>query len=105
QILAAFICPGHSLLDAVLDLTLERNRDLLKRGTILVDDRDPGAAPRVLFFLEHSIQDGAVVQSGEHRTISRRMLYVELDGEGRTTHLQYAPYLDYRPLREDEPSP
>ena len=39
---AAFVCPGHPLLDAVLDLTLERQGDLLKRGTVLVDDRDPG---------------------------------------------------------------
>ena len=31
------------------------------------------------------------------------MLYVELDAEGNTRHMQYAPYLDYRPLREDEP--
>ena len=38
---AAFVCPGHPLLDAVLDLTLERQGDLLKRGTVLVDDRDP----------------------------------------------------------------
>ena len=37
---AAFLCPGHPLLDAVLDLTLERHRDLLKRGTVLVDERD-----------------------------------------------------------------
>jgi hypothetical protein len=29
---AAFVCPGHPLLDAVIDLTLERHRDLLKRG-------------------------------------------------------------------------
>lgn len=29
--LAAFVCPGHPLLDSVLDLTLERHRDLLKR--------------------------------------------------------------------------
>ena len=34
QPLAAFICPGHPLLDAVIDLTLERHRDLLKRGTV-----------------------------------------------------------------------
>ena len=40
QPLAAFVCPGHPLLDAVLDLTLERNRDLLRRGTVLVDERD-----------------------------------------------------------------
>src|SRR5690606_8386907 len=31
QPLAAFVCPGHPLLDSVLDLTLERHRDLLKR--------------------------------------------------------------------------
>ena len=55
QPLAAFVCPGHPLLDAVLDLTLERLRDLMKRGTILVDDRDFGTMPRVLFFLEHAI--------------------------------------------------
>jgi hypothetical protein len=37
---AAFVCPGHPLLDATLDLTLEANRDLLKRGTVLVDEKD-----------------------------------------------------------------
>ena len=36
--LAAFVCPGHPLLDATLDLTLDRHRDLLRRGTVLVDD-------------------------------------------------------------------
>lgn len=43
--LAAFVCPGHPLLDSVIDLTLERHRDLLKRGTVLVDERDPGTKP------------------------------------------------------------
>jgi hypothetical protein len=101
--LAAFVCPGHPLLDAVLDLTLERHRDLLKQGAVLVDERDPGTTPRVLFFLEHAIQDASLLPSGERRTISRRMLYVEIDSEGHARHLHYAPYLDYRPLREDEP--
>lgn len=104
QPLAAFVCPGHSLLDAALDLTLERHRDLLKRGTVLVDDRDLGTRPRVLFTVEHAIQDASLLPSGERRTISRRLLYVEMDVEGRTRHLHYAPYLDYRPLAEDEPS-
>jgi superfamily II DNA or RNA helicase len=104
QPLAAFVCPGHPLLDAVLDLTLERHRDLLKRGTVLVDERDPSTSPRVLFFLEHAIQDASMLPSGERRTISRRMLYVEMDAEGRTRGIQYAPYLDYRPLAEDEPA-
>ena len=35
QPLAAFVCPGHPLLDAVIDLILERHRDLLKRGAVL----------------------------------------------------------------------
>ena len=101
--LAAFVCPGHPLLDATLDLTLERHRDLLRRGTVLVDERDPGTMPRVLFYLEHSVQDASVFPNGDRRTISKRMLYVELDEAGNARHLHYAPYLDYRPLREEEP--
>jgi len=101
--LAAFICPGHPLLDATLDLTLERHRDLLRRGSILVDDRDPSTVPRVLFYLEHAVQDASVISNGDRRTISKQMLYVELDDAGTARHLHYAPYLDYRPLRDDEP--
>jgi SNF2 family DNA or RNA helicase len=100
---AAFVCPGHPLLDAVIDLTLERHRDLLKRGAVLVDEQDPGTQPRVLFYLEHAIQDASLTRSGERRVISKRMLYVELDADGATRHLHYAPYLDYRSLAEGEP--
>jgi len=71
--LAAFICPGHPLLDAVLDLTLERNRDLLRRGTVLVDERDAGDTPRVLFYLEHAVQDASVTRTGERRVVSKQM--------------------------------
>jgi len=103
EALAAFICPGHPLLDATLDLTLERHRDLLRRGTVLVDERDPGTTPRVLFYLEHAVQDASVLKHGDRRTISKQMLYVELDVTGHARHLHYAPYLDYRPFRTDEP--
>ncbi len=103
QPLAAFVCPGHPLLDAVIDLTLERHRDLLKRGAVLVDERDGGDQPRVLFYLEHAIQDASLTRTGERRVVSKRMLYVELDADGVTRHVHYAPYLDYRPLGEDDP--
>jgi superfamily II DNA or RNA helicase len=103
QPLAAFVCPGHPLLDSVLDLTLERNRDLLRRGTVLVDERDASDTPRVLFYLEHAIQDASLTRAGERRVVSKQMLYVELDSAGDTRHLQYAPYLDYRPLKPEEP--
>ena len=97
------MCPGHPLLDAVIDLTLERHRDLLKRGAVLVDERDEGVKPRVLFYLEHAIQDASLTRSGERRIVSKRMLYVELDADGGTRHVHYAPYLDYRPLAEGDP--
>jgi SNF2 family DNA or RNA helicase len=105
QPLAAFVCPGHPLLDAVTDLILERHRDLLRRGTVLVDESDMGSRPRVLFYLEHAIQDASLGRSGERRVVSKRMLYVETDAGGNTRHLQYAPYLDYRPLAAGEPQP
>ena len=57
----------------------------------------------MLFYLEHAIQDASLTQAGERRTVSQRMLYVELDAAGHTRHLNYAPYLDYRPLAEAEP--
>jgi superfamily II DNA or RNA helicase len=100
---AAFVCPGHPLLDTAIDLTLERDRDLPRRGSVLVDERDPGMEPRVIFFLEHAIQDASLTRSGERRIVSKRMLYVELDSGGGARHLQYAPYLDYRPLAGHEP--
>jgi hypothetical protein len=103
QPLAAFVCPGHPLLDAVIDLTLERHRDLLKRGTVLVDERDPGTSLRVFFYLEHALQDAGFTRAGERRVVSKRMLYVELAADGTTRHVHYAPYLDYRPLKTDEP--
>lgn len=104
QLPAAFVCPGHPLLEAVLDLTMERHRDLLTQGTVLVDDTDMGSTPRVLFFLEHTIQDATVLPHGGQRTISRRLLFVEIDSAGHTRHLHYAPYLDYRALQDGEPS-
>jgi SNF2 family DNA or RNA helicase len=101
---AGFVCPGHPLLDNVIDLTLERHRELLRRGTVLVDEQDLGTGPRVLFFLEHAVQDANVTKSGERRVVSKRLLFVEIGADGKARHLNYAPYLDYRPLAEREPS-
>ncbi|MBF1999097.1 MAG: DUF3883 domain-containing protein, partial [Synechococcales cyanobacterium M58_A2018_015] len=107
--LAAFVCPGHPLLDAVIDLTLELHRDVLRRGAILVDENDPGEAVRALVYLEHSIQDAQTGRDGR-RVVSRRMQYVEIlapqrhgeHGEIEVRSGGYAPYLDYRPLTPDE---
>lgn len=102
KVSATFICPGHPLLDATIDLMLMRERDTLRRGGILVDETDPGQDLRVLFYLEQSIQDAMPSRSGERRTISREVHFVEIDGAGRVREAGSAPYLDYRPATEDE---
>ncbi|MGL5923809.1 helicase-related protein [Chroococcidiopsis sp.] len=102
--LAAFVCPGHPLLDATIDLTLERHRDLLKQGSILVDDNDMGESIRALVYLEHGIQDARTNPTGTRRVVSRRMQYVEIDPEGNAQNAGYAPYLNYRQLTDEEKS-
>jgi SNF2 family DNA or RNA helicase len=45
---AEFVCPGHPLMDVVIDLILERYRHLLRNGAYLVDPNDPGEEIRAL---------------------------------------------------------
>ncbi len=100
--LAAFICPGHPLLESTIDLMIERNRDLLKRGAVLVDETDMGQEVRTLVYLEHAIQDARMDRTGNRRVVSKQMQFVEIDNQGNTTAAGYAPYLNYRPLNPDE---
>ncbi|MBU1746752.1 MAG: DUF3883 domain-containing protein [Chloroflexi bacterium] len=99
---ADFICPGHPLLDTVMDLVLDRHRETLRAGAVLVDPTDPGTTPRVLLFLEQNIQDARTAQSGDTRVISREVHFVEIDEAGNTRAGGYAPYLDYRPATAQE---
>ncbi|MDW8130560.1 MAG: helicase-related protein [Bryobacterales bacterium] len=99
---AAFVCPGHPLLDATLDLILECHRELLRRGAILVDPTDPGDKIRVLLYLEHSVQDAQTDRHGQRRLVSRQLQFVEIDADGHARSAGYAPYLDYRVPNETE---
>lgn len=99
---AAFVCPGHPLLDATLGATLDRHQNLLRQGTVLVDENEQSNEIRVLFYLEHSIQDGRQDSNGRQRTISRQMQFVEINSDKTVSTPGYAPYLDYRPVAEDE---
>ena len=99
--LASLLCPGHPMMDALLDVTLEKYRSLLKQGTLLVDPADEGVEPRVLFIIDHSIRDGGTDKHGQQRIISRRMQFVHVDASGTVTQGGYAPYLDYEPAGED----
>jgi hypothetical protein len=91
QPLATFVCPGQPLLASTIDLILERNRDLLKRGTVLVDPDDSGDAVRTLYYLERTIHDGRTDKVGNRRVVSRQLQFVEPDSSGVTRNAGYAP--------------
>ena len=96
------ICPGHPLLEAVIDIVLEQNADVMKRGSILIDVNDPSEKPRLLFYIESAFQDGRKISPTEFRVINRTMQFVELDEAGHSRQAGYAPYLDYRPASDAE---
>lgn len=99
---ATLIAPGHPLLEATIDLVRERNIDVLKRGAVFVDDTDYGTDARLLFYVEDSVQDGVILQSGSKRVISKHIHFVEIKEDGAAANVGYAPYLDYRAAKEDE---
>ena len=99
---AEFICPGHPLLDVIVSLILERERDVLKRGAILVDDKNINCQPRVLFYLQQEILDATKSRDANQRAVSREIHYLELDRSFQVIAVGHAPYLDYRPACRDE---
>ena len=115
QTRAGLVGPAHPLFDATIELTLERYRDLLRRGAILVDERDPSLYPRMIFYAQHAIHDASQHDDGKHdasqhddgkpRTLSQRMFCVELSADGAVREIPHgAPHLDLRPLTQHEPS-
>src|SRR5204862_3393565 len=79
---AELLAPGHPLLDATVDLVLERHRPLLKRGSVLVADAAEREEPRALLYLEGAIQSAARDERGGRHVASRRVQVVELEEAG-----------------------
>lgn len=98
---ADFICPGHPLLDTVIDLMLRRDQSVLRQGAVLVDETDPGTEPRLLFALEQAVQDGLGARDNRP-PFFRQLHFVELSAGGELRQAGFAPYLDYRPITEEE---
>jgi superfamily II DNA or RNA helicase len=99
---AELVAPGHPLLDATVDVVLERFQPLLQQGSVLVNDSDESTAPRLLVYLEHAIRDGRTVRSGEPRVVSQRLQFVHLTEDGAALDGGPAPYLDCRPITQEE---
>ncbi len=99
---AHLICPGSPLLEATISCTLDLHADVLKRGTILIDDNDQGTTPRLLFTLEHAIRDGRKGRHGAYNVVSQRLEFVEVGPDRAFRHAGAAPYLDYRAASDAE---
>lgn len=104
KIEADLICPGHPLLDAVVERQIAGSGDVLKSGAILINDNadDPECEPHLLFYVESALQDGTVTASGKRHEISRQIRFVEIYANGKVKDGGPAPYLDYRAATPEE---
>lgn len=94
---AALIAPGHPLLQAVIELTVDELGPVLKLGTVLVDRREKqGDKPAVLFTVEQKIQTAAA----EANTVSHHFDYILVNEAGDIEFQAAPPYLDF-----DRPEP
>jgi superfamily II DNA or RNA helicase len=92
---AALICPGHPLLSALIDEILDGGNEMLKRGTIFIDDTGRSEQDRLLFYIEDIIEDGRKDSTGRAVKASHRLHFVEMTRDGNVTTAGCAPYLDY----------
>lgn len=97
QPVAAFVCPGHPLLEAVISIVREQYDQILRQGAILVDDLDHGQDLHAIFLLEHSVQDGRATSLGKPHVISQKLQFASIDKTGLTVNAGIAPHLNLRP--------
>ncbi|MEA3502961.1 MAG: DUF3883 domain-containing protein, partial [Actinomycetota bacterium] len=99
---AELLTPGHPLLVAVIDTIADRYGALLQQGTVFIDADDKSEMPRALVYLEHTVKDGRPGSDGGRRTVSRRYQFVEIPNNDAPVDPGPAPYLDYRPITDEE---
>jgi hypothetical protein len=102
QPVAAFVCPGHPLLESVISIVREQYEQIMRQGAVMVDELDPGGALSAVFLLEHSVQDGRVTSAGKPHVVSQKLQFASIDKVGRTVNAGIAPHLNLRPARPDE---
>jgi superfamily II DNA or RNA helicase len=104
QPVAAFICPGHPLLEAVISLIREQYEQIMRQGAILVDETDTGDALSAVFLLEHTVQDARTTSAGKPHVISQRLQFAAIDKSGSASNAGIAPHLNLRPAAQEEVS-
>jgi superfamily II DNA or RNA helicase len=102
QPVAAFVCPGHPLLEAVISLIREQYEQIMRQGAVMVDETDAGDEVSAVFLLEHAVQDGRTTSTGKPHIISQRLQFAAIDRSGSATNAGIAPHLNLRPATPEE---
>jgi superfamily II DNA or RNA helicase len=94
----ALIAPGNPLLRAVIELTIHDLSDVLRHGTVFIDQTDSQLSdPTLLYAVEQRIDNPHL-----GLTASRHFDYIELAEDGSASVMQTPPYLDYRITADSE---
>ena len=102
QPVAAFVYPGHPLLEAVISVVREKYDYLMKQGAVYVDDTDIDEALSVVVLLEHDVRDGRSRATGKPHIISEKLQFAAIGPDGNAADAGIAPHLNLRPARPDE---
>ncbi len=102
QPVAAFVCPGHPLLESVISLVREQYDHLMKRGAIMVDDTDMSDQISALFLLEHSVQDARPTPNDQPHIISEKLQFADINKQGVASNAGIAPHLNLRAAKPEE---
>ena len=102
QPVAAFIYPGHPLLEAAISVVREKYDYLMKQGALFVEDTDTGEALSVIVLLEHDVRDGRPLATGRPHIISEKLQFAAIGPDGNAADAGIAPHLNLRPARSDE---
>ena len=102
QPVAAFIHPGHPLLEAVIGIVRERYGHLMRQGAVLVDETDWGEEPSAVVLLEHGVRDGRTTATGKPHVVSEKLQFAAIGKDGSVADAGIAPHLNLRPARPEE---
>jgi len=94
---ATLLHPGHPLIKSVIAIILQKYEKAFRQGAVLVDPWDVGSEPRVMFVIDHTVQEGQ-----SHHVLSRLVRFVKIDRNGKAVDAAWAPHLDLRGVTADE---
>ena len=96
--MASLVHPAHPLMAVTTDIVLEKFRQQLQQGAVLIHPADDTIMPRVVFMLEHEVRES----TGKRHTVSKVLRFVSIDVNMFLANVGYAPHLDLRAPTDEE---